>query len=317
MRRALVVGIDHYDSIGSLFGCVNDAHDVKAALDRNSDGTVNFSVKLLTGTGPSDRVTRSDLRKATKDLFAGEPTTALFYFAGHGFVDSVGGYLCASDTESGDDGLGLHEVLKIANQSGAKNKLIILDSCHSGIAGVSNVSKSFAELSDGLTILTASSAEQYAMEENGGGVFTGLLVDALSGAAANLVGEITPGSVYAHIDQSLGPWEQRPIFRTNVQNFVSLKKVQPPISLEDLQRLTEFFPAPGYQFALDPSYEPDSGSPDEDNTRVFAVLQRYARVNLVKPVGADHMYFAAMNSKCCQLTALGEHYRRLVERERI
>jgi len=38
-----------------------------------------------------------------------------------------------------------------------------------------------------------------------GGVFTGLLVDALSGGAANLVGDVTPGSVYAHIDQSLGP----------------------------------------------------------------------------------------------------------------
>jgi len=36
-------------------------------------------------------------------------------------------------------------------------------------------------------------------------VFTGLLVDALSGGAANLVGDVTPGSVYAHIDQSLGP----------------------------------------------------------------------------------------------------------------
>ena len=317
MRRALVIGIDHYDSISSLFGCVNDAHNVKSALERNSDGTVNFSVKLLTGTGPSDRVTRADVRQATKDLFAGDPTTALFFFAGHGFVDSIGGYLCTSDTQSGDDGLALHEVLQMANQSKAKNKLIILDSCHSGIAGVTNTSKAFAELSDGLTILTASSAEQYAMEENGGGVFTGLLVDALSGAAANLVGEITPGSVYAHIDQSLGPWEQRPIFRTNVQSFVSLKKVQPPIPLDELQRLTTFFPTPGYQFPLDPSFEPDSPSPDRENMRTFAILQRYARVNLVKPVGEDHMYFAAMNSKCCQLTALGEHYRRLVERGRI
>lgn len=317
MRRALVIGIDHYDSITPLFGCVNDAHNVKSALERNSDGTVNFSVKLLTGTGPMDRVTRSDIRQATQELFAGDPTTALFFFAGHGYIDSVGGYLCASDTQSGDDGLALYDILQIANQSDAKNKLIILDSCHSGFAGTSSVSKSFAELSDGLTILTASSAEQYAMEENGGGVFTGLLVDALSGAAANLVGEITPGSVYAHIDQSLGPWEQRPIFRTNVQNFVSLKKVQPPISLEDLQRLTKLFPTPGYQFPLDPSYEPESDSPNEENMRVFAILQRYARVNLVKPVGEDHMYFAAMNSKCCQLTALGEHYRRLVERDRI
>jgi len=41
-------------------------------------------------------------------------------------------------------------------------------------------------------------------------------VDALGGAAANLVGDVTPGSVYAHIDQSLGPWAQRPVFKTNV-----------------------------------------------------------------------------------------------------
>ena len=25
-------------------------------------------------------------------------------------------------------------------------------------------------------------------------------------------GDITPGSIYAHIDQSLGAWEQRPLF---------------------------------------------------------------------------------------------------------
>jgi hypothetical protein len=45
MRKALVVGIDYYDSIVPLFGCVNDAHSVKAVLERNSDGTVNFEVK--------------------------------------------------------------------------------------------------------------------------------------------------------------------------------------------------------------------------------------------------------------------------------
>jgi hypothetical protein len=78
-----------------------------------------------------------------------------------------------------------------------------------------------------MTILTASSADQYASEENGRGVFTELLVDAMNGAAANLVGDVTPGSVYAHIDQSLGPWEQRPVFKTNVKSFVSLRHAAP------------------------------------------------------------------------------------------
>jgi hypothetical protein len=151
-----------------------------------------------------------------------------------------------------------------------------------------------------------------------------LFIDALSGAAANLTGDITPGSVYAHIDQSLGSWEQRPVFKTNVKSFVSLRKVSPPIALSDLQRLPEFFPAPGYEYPLDPTYEPelkgrDEGMPDPDpeHTRVFAILQKFNRLNLLVPVDTPHMWNAAMQSKSCRLTVLGEHYRRLAERKRI
>jgi hypothetical protein len=34
-----------------------------------------------------------------------------FYFAGHGYIEDSGGFLCASDSESGDDGLALSEVM--------------------------------------------------------------------------------------------------------------------------------------------------------------------------------------------------------------
>lgn len=325
MRKALIVGIDYYSSVSHLHGCVNDAHSVKSALERHADGSVNFSVKLLSGTGPSDTVTRSELKDAVKDLFSGDFETALFYFAGHGFVEVTGGYLITSECKSGDDGLSLNDVLILANGSAAKNKVIILDSCHSGVAGTSNNNRTLsAELAEGITILTASTADQYATEQNGSGVFTSLLVDALSGAAANLVGEVTPGSVYAHIDQSLGPWEQRPVFKTNVKSFVSLRRVQPPIALSDLRRLSELFPSPGFEFPLDPSYEPelkgrDLGMPppDPENIGTFSVLQKYNRLNLLVPVDAPHMWNAAMESKTCRLTALGEHYRRLGEKNRI
>lgn len=317
MRKALVVGIDFYAKIKGLHGCVNDAHSVKGVLERNSDGTVNFGVNLLTGTNAGDAISRAELKEQVRELFAGDSEIALFYFAGHGYIEATGGYLCASDSQTGDDGLPLGDVLTLANQSKARNKIIILDSCHSGIAGDHPLAPHSAELSEGLTILTASTAEQYATEENGSGVFSALLVDALNGSAGNLVGDVTPGSVYAHIDQSLGPWDQRPVFKTNVKSFVSLRKVQPPISLADLQRIAEFFPAPGFEFKLDPSYEPEGGSPRQENTRVFAILQKYNRVNLVVPVDAPHMYHAAMGSKSCKLTVLGEHYRRLVARKRI
>lgn len=325
MRKALVVGIDHYANIRGLYGCVSDAHAVKSVLERNSDGTVNFAVKLFSGIGPNDVISRSDLKELVRELFAGDSDTALFYFAGHGYIEATGGYLLASDCRTGDDGVPLSEVLTLANGSKARNKIIVLDSCHSGIAGAHPSTPQNAELSEGLTILTASTADQYATEENGGGVFTTLFVDALSGSAGNLVGDVTPGSVYAHIDQSLGPWEQRPVFKTNVKSFVSLRKVQPPISLADLQRITEFFPSPGFAFQLDPSFEPerpnqnpaDVPAPNPENTQKFAVLQTYNRVNLVVPVDAPHMWHAAMGSKSCKLTVLGEHYRRLVERGRI
>lgn len=63
-------------------------------------------------------------------------------------------------------------------------------------------------LSEGTTILTASSQEQYASEEDGSGVFTTLLVDALSGSAANILGDITPGSVYAPHRPIFGLWNK-------------------------------------------------------------------------------------------------------------
>jgi hypothetical protein len=325
MRKALVVGIDYYDRIGSLSGAVNDAHSVKAALERNSDGTLNFPTpQILTGTGPTSTVNRRELKDAVRALFEGDSEIALFYFAGHGYIEDTGGYLCASDCESGDDGLALSEIMFLANASRASNKVIILDSCHSGVAGNNPLNTTVAEISDGVTILTASTAEQYAMESPGGasGVFTRLFVDALSGAAANLVGSITPGSVYAHIDQSLGPWAQRPVFKTNVKTFISLREAEPPIALEELKQLTRLFPSPTTEFSLDPSFEPhrsgveDSSTPapEPTNNAEFAILQNYVKVNLVRPVGAPHMWHAAMESKGCELTVLGQHYWGLVQK---
>lgn len=326
MRKALIVGIDYYDHIGALNGAVNDAHTVKAVLERHADGTINFQQpKLMTSTGPGDPVTRMELREAVEELFRDDAEISLFYFSGHGYIDGAGGYLCATDCADGHDGLSLFDVMTFANSSPAKNKVIILDSCHSGVAGGNPVSAQVAEIKEGVTILTASTADQYAMETGGSGVFTSLLVDALSGAAANLVGDVTPGSVYAHIDQSLGNWAQRPVFKTNVKKFVSLREAKAPIELAQLQKLTVLFTEPTAQLQLDPSYEPertgdDDGSvppPDPANNADFAVLQALVKVNLVRPVDAPHMWHAAMESKACELTVLGQHYWKLVKQDLI
>lgn len=331
MRKALIVGIDHYQTFTSLSGCVNDANAVADVLARNADRSPNFTTpKVMTATSVSDAVGRRDLREAIEALFKDDPEIALLYFAGHGYVDETGGFLCASDCQDGNDGLSLNEVMAFARGSRAKNKIIILDSCHGGIVGDRHGDGKVAEISQGMTLLTASTADQYSFEGgNGGpGVFTNLLVNALNGAAANLVGDVTPGSVYAHIDQSLGPWGgQRPVFKTNVKSFVSLRKATPPIDHGELLQLATHFPVSGFRFQLDPSFEPERSQeqsvdpsippPDPVKTNIFKVLQNYVKVNLVRPVDAPHMWHAAMQSRSCELTVLGEHYRKLVADELI
>jgi hypothetical protein len=326
MRKALIVGIDYYTDLTLLRGCVNDANSLHEVLERHEDKRPNFRTpKVLTATGPHNLIKRAQLKEAVKKLFASDGEIALFYFAGHGHIEETGGFLCASDSTSGDDGLALSDVLTYARDSKATNKIIILDSCHGGIVGERPGYQGTAEIAKGMTILTASTAEQYAHEGDNGaaGVFTNLLIDALSGAAANLTGDITPGSVYAHIDQSLGSWAQRPVFKTNVEAFVSLRQAMPPIPLIDLQAISRHFPSAGFKFKLDPSFEPERSEeqkndpsippPDPKNTAVFAVLQKYVKVNLVRP-NAPHMWHAAMQSKSCELTRLGEHYRNLAAR---
>ena len=107
MRKALIVGIDYYSQIRGLYGCVNDARAVKNALERNGDGTVNFTANLVTAESDADAISRSDLKDLVRGLFAEDHEVALLYFAGHGHVEQTGGYLCSSECSQGDDGLRL------------------------------------------------------------------------------------------------------------------------------------------------------------------------------------------------------------------
>jgi hypothetical protein len=319
MNKALVVGINEYPS-SPLYGCCNDANRIERLLLRNEDGSPNFSVKKRLNVN-----TKGKLKALIKDCFSGDDDTALFYYSGHGHIDSVGGYLVTPDYSQDDWGVSLNEILQIANESRCKNKVIILDSCFSGFMGsISTANQDTAVIKEGVTILTASRNDESSMEVDGQGLFTSLLIEALSGRAADVTGHVTPSGIYSYIDKALGPWDQRPVFKTNVTRFVSLRKVKPRICLESLRRLTEFFVSEDDQMPLDPSYEPTNTPEDvheiiepyatKEHTNDFSILQEMEGVGLVVPVGEKHMYYAAMRSKTCELTALGKHYWKLVSK---
>lgn len=315
MKKALIIGINNYPS-SPLSGCVNDANSIATILESNGDGSPNFGVRLI--TSPSDIVDRSSLREAIEQLFSGESDMTLLYFSGHGFIKSTGGYLVTTDAKRYDEGVSMDEILALANQSKAKNKVIILDCCHSGALGQASVTgNNIAQLSEGLSVLTASRDSESALEINGSGVFTSLVVDALKGGAADLRGNITPGSLYAYVDEALGAWDQRPIFKTNVSSFASLRTSPPKVPLATMRKIITYFSSPEAEHPLDPSYEDTDSRAKENNVKIFKDLQKFQSVGLVVPVDEDFMYFAAMNSKSCKLTALGYQYWRLVHEKKL
>lgn len=319
MRKALIVGIDDYTNC-PLLGCCNDADAVSDELMKNGDGSPNFAVRKVLNVK-----TKGELRRLVEECFSGSADVALFYYSGHGHVDTVGGYLVTPDYTVGDYGLSLQDVLTIANKSQCKDKVIILDSCYSGTLGtISTLGQNTSIIGEGVTILTASRSTETSVEINGHGLFTLLLLEALKGGAADVTGHISLGGIYAYIDKALGPWEQRPVFKTNVTRFTSLKDVVPQIDISIIRNICTYFEEENSVLPLDPSFEPTNTPADnhellepyatEQNMKIFAELQKLEGVGLVVPIEEEHMYFAAMKSKGCELTSIGKQYWRLVNK---
>lgn len=302
-RSALIVGINAYRGM-PLTTCVSDAKRLASLLDRDEDGAPNFSVNLL--TAPDDVITERSLKREIVSLFEDEHCdAAVFYFAGHGVLTPTGGYLVTPDFETFDEGISMDEVIRLANRSPIENKIIIMDCCHAGGIGDD---RGVSEVGAGVSVIASCGKAQKAEESGDSSRFTSLLLDALQGGAADLEGYVTPASAYAYIDRLIGVRGQRPIFRTNVSNFFSIRRTSPPIEDRVLRKLAQYFTDADSTFALDPSFEPTADDADETNTAIFFELQQMNRVGLVKPVDALHMYDAAMNSGACALTATGTLY---------
>jgi uncharacterized caspase-like protein len=322
LRKALVVGIDNYPT-SPLRGCINDANAVASILKTNGNGSPNFDVRVC-----PDVRKRSDLRSLIRETFDGANDTCLFYFSGHGTSSVRGSFIVTPDYGPNDEGVSMDEILEAANGSRSSNRVVILDCCYSGAFGSPGmIGGDKALIADGVSILTACKNDEASVEIGGHGVFTSLLLAALEGGAADLTGHITPGSVYAYVDRALGPWNQRPVFKTNTSRFTPLRRVAPQVRPETLRRIVDYFQDPQEEYVLDPSYE-DTNSPKVEhevvepyanakNVAIFKDLQRMQSVGLVVPVGEDYMYFAAMHSKSCRLTALGYHYWKLAKNGRL
>jgi hypothetical protein len=321
-RRALLIGIDSYDNISSLRGCVNDAREMYAVLDRHEDGSRNYDCRILTSPGPQP-ITRRLLREQWAELFENFDGDVLFYFSGHGTPTNVGGYLVTQDGEPGDPGLAMNDLLTLANRSRAKSILLILDCCFSGdlgnplnLQGDGSIENQ-AQLREGLTILAASRPTQTASEVAGHGVFTNLVLGALRGGASDVRGLVSAASIYAYVEQALGAWDQRPVYKSHADRLPPVRLCKAWVADALLRELPAIFTSAESTFLMNPSFEYTDPSAKQDNVDLFNKFKLLRNARLLTTEEDKDLYFVALESKSVQLTPLGQFYWELANLGRI
>lgn len=351
-RRALLVAINTYDYIRpSLTWCADDALAMYEVLRTHANRDPNYACHVTLGYTPSwakelppppptpdpdpasqgaaaplppsegdpsvkrERVTFTSLRLALEDLFKYHGSV-LFYFSGHGLLYNGISYLATQDGLPTLPGLRMQELLDMANASAAREVLLIIDSCYSGGVGAPEGADDVAHayLRPGVTLLAGAQASQLAAEVDGHGVFTRLLLGALKGGAADVRGRVSAASTYAYVEQALGPWDQRPIYRSNASTLAPIRNCEPDIADADLRLLPQYFSTPEFAYGLDRTYEVtevEVAIPEHIN--IFNLFKQYQVSRLLRPSFDDHLYFAAMNERTVELTPLGQFYWRLAK----
>lgn len=315
MKGALLVGIDHYVGPNRLTGCVNDARSLRVFLSRHANDSRNFECVERTSSGTGPPITAVDLKRDIEMLLHSEADTVFIHFSGHGTIEDPGGSaLVAQD----DNLVRLSDIVAMMASSPVRQQVLTLDCCFAGGVGADQfLAKGLSVLPEGVAVLAAARSEELAAEEAASGAFTSYLCAGLDGGAADVVGRVTVAGLYAYLDEAFGVLEQRPVLKANLTRLVDLRSCESLVPVGTLRRLPEFFPDPNADFPLDPSYEDSEEDHDPEHAAVFKELQKCAAARLVVPVDEKHMYFAAMNSKACRLTALGKRYWRLAEGNRL
>lgn len=320
MKRALLVGIDVYSQFSNLSGCVADATKMRDMLRWHENGESNYECRLFTSKRKKP-ITRELLTKEWNNLFHDFKGDILFYYSGHGAPTQTHTHLATQDGSGTIPGLAMNDLLQLANDSEANEVVLILDCCYSGALGdpanlQRNAFVNHAQLRKGVTILAASSPRGVAKEIEGQGVFTELLLSALAGGAADVRGYVSAASMYAYVDQALGAWDQRPMYKSYTSRMTPIRCCNPHVPNKVLKDLPTLFKKKDSLHCLRPSYEHTSKWARPEKVEVFNKFKLLRDARLLRTVGGEDLFYAALGSKPVQLTPLGQFYWRLAKNDR-
>ena len=177
--------------------CATDCNELKKVFN-NHLGIDDKNINLV-GNDIDQEVSKADILKNVIQLRRkAEPDDIIiFYFSGHGFSENNIGYLATSDTDldiASDTSIPITRIRDELNKSEAKIKMLIIDSCYSGIGTGKKFDNRmseefenslFSDISEGWVIFASCKRNEmsYSLETESMSVFTSFLVEGLKGNA--------------------------------------------------------------------------------------------------------------------------------------
>ena len=191
---AVIIGISHYTGLQSLKYTDDDAYRMYGFLKSPEGGAVpDEQISLLI----DGNATKKNVIKALEKTFeeAGKNDMVMVYYSGHGLPDAI----LPSNYDGSANKIYYKEIYSIIENSEAKQKLCIIDACHSGgmlgIKGVNDKMPTTAQIyyenlngkEGGTAIVTSSKTEEVSIENTGlrQGIFSYFWIKALKGMADN------------------------------------------------------------------------------------------------------------------------------------
>lgn len=259
MRDALIVGINNYQFLPSLRAPTHDAEAVAQILESYGDFRVTRLPEAIEEgrprVGARSPVSLQALEASLVRLFKPKgrniPHTALFYFSGHGLQKDAGiqeGYLALSDANpaQGFYGLSLFWLRRLLQESPVRQRIVLLDCCHSG--ELLNFAEADPGASAGVDRLFMAASRDYEVAyeslESPYSVFTQALLEGLDPRQAES-GLVTNYSLTTAVNRGLKGQIQQPLFENSGSEIVLTRCDRPLVSVPASSAIA--CPYPGLQ----------------------------------------------------------------------
>jgi WD40 repeat protein len=233
-RDALIVGINTYQYLPSLQAPAKDAEAIAQRLHTYGEFRVHRLPEVIQSgksqVGQKTPVTLQELEAALINLFKPKgnnpPHTALFYFSGHGIQRDAGiqeGYLAVSDANPDKSfcGLSLFWLRRLLQESPVRQRIVILDCCHSGELLNFLEADPGAQAGTDRLFMAASKEYETAYEslESPYSVFTQALITGLDPNRVE-AGVVTNHSLTDWVNDSLKSEIQQPLFESSGSEII-------------------------------------------------------------------------------------------------